>query len=150
MCQCQSAATSGSSGSYSTSPASSWWSKKDELGTPSVTRVEKGLGNLGKHLENMKLFGMKAVVAINLFPGDTEEEITAIKHFCNRYETEAISCTGFTDGGKGMTELACAVDELIQKDESDFRPLYERALPIEEKFISSPQKYTERMEWNMP
>jgi formate--tetrahydrofolate ligase len=107
--------------------------KKDELGTPSVTRVEKGLGNLGKHLENMKLFGMKAVVAINLFPGDTEEEITAIKHFCNRYETEAISCTGFTDGGKGMTELACAVDELIQKDESDFRPLYDRALPIEEK-----------------
>ena len=107
--------------------------KKDELGTPSVTRVEKGLGNLGKHLENMKLFGMKAVVAINLFPGDTEEEITVIKHFCNRYETEAISCTGFTDGGKGMTELACAVDELIQKDESDFRPLYERTLPIEEK-----------------
>ncbi len=107
--------------------------RKEELAIPSVTRVEKGLSNLGKHLENMKLFGMKAVVAINLFPGDTEEEITTIKHFCNRYETEAISCTGFTDGGKGMTELAYAVDELIQKDESDFRPLYNRDLPIEEK-----------------
>jgi formate--tetrahydrofolate ligase len=107
--------------------------KKDELATPAVHRVEKGLGNLGKHLENMNLFGMKAVVAINLFPGDTEEEVKTVKHFCNKYDTEAISCTGFTDGGKGMTDLACAVADLIQKDESDFRPLYDRELPIEEK-----------------
>jgi formate--tetrahydrofolate ligase len=107
--------------------------KKDELTTPSVQRVEKGLSNLGKHLENMKLFGMKAVVAINLFPGDTEEEINTVKHFCNKYETEAISCTGYTEGGNGMTELAHAVADLIQKDESDFRPLYDRELPIEEK-----------------
>ncbi len=107
--------------------------KKEELNQPSLERVEKGLANLGKHLENMKLFGMKAVVAINHFPGDTEEEINAIKHFCHKYETEAISCTGFTDGGKGMTDLAQAVDELIQKDESDFHPLYQRECPIEEK-----------------
>ncbi len=81
----------------------------------------------------MQLFGMKAVVAINLFPGDTEEEIRTIKDFCHIHDAEAVSCTGFTDGGKGMTELAQVVAELIQKDESDFHPLYDRERPIEEK-----------------
>lgn len=107
--------------------------KKDELNTPSATRVHKGLANLGKHLENMKQFGMKTVVAINLFPGDTEEEINEIKEYCHRFETDAITCTGYTEGGKGMTCLAHAVTDLIQKDESDFHPLYESSLSIEEK-----------------
>lgn len=107
--------------------------KKDELNTPSVSRVHLGLSNLGKHLENMQLFGMKAVVAINLFPGDTAEEIDLIKEFCHKYETDAITCTGFTEGGKGMTCLAHAVVDLIQKDESDFHPLYNGTQPIEEK-----------------
>ncbi len=107
--------------------------KKDELTTPDLKRVEKGLANLGKHLENMRLFGMKAVVAINHYPDDSTDEISAIKKFCNQYDTEAISCTGFTDGGKGMTELAEAVAELINKDESDFRPLYNGDLSMEEK-----------------
>ncbi|MBN8685763.1 MAG: formate--tetrahydrofolate ligase [Chitinophagales bacterium] len=107
--------------------------KKDELTIADTKRVEKGLANLGKHLENMRLFGMKAVVAINKYPDDSADEINAIKKFCNQYETEAISCTGYTDGGKGMTELAEAVAELINKDESDFRPLYNGDLSMEEK-----------------
>lgn len=107
--------------------------KKDELTIADTKRVEKGLANLGKHLENMRLFGMKAVVAINKYPDDSADEINAIKKFCNQYETEAISCTGYIDGGKGMTELAEAVAELINKDESDFRPLYNGDLSMEEK-----------------
>lgn len=107
--------------------------KKEELVIPDVWKVEKGLANLGKHLENMTLFGMKAVVAINRFPGDSEEEVSRIKEYCIRYGTKAISCTGFTNGGTGMTELAEAVAELIQKNESEFHPLYESVLSIEEK-----------------
>lgn len=107
--------------------------KKEELAIPDTGKVEKGLANLGKHLENMTLFGMKAVVAINRFPGDSEEEVSHIKEYCTRYDTKAISCTGFTDGGAGMTELAEAVAELIQKNESEFHPLYESVLSIEEK-----------------
>ena len=107
--------------------------KKDELNIQSVERVEKGLPNLGKHLENMQLFGMKAVVAINHFPDDTAEEIAAVTSFCKKYNTEAILCTGFTEGGKGMTELAHAVTTLIEKNESHFQPLYNLEMSIEEK-----------------
>lgn len=107
--------------------------KKDELTIPSITKVEKGLANLGKHLENMQLFDMRSVVAINYFPGDTDEEIGRIKSFCNKYQVEAIVCKGFAEGGKGMTELAHAVTDLIKSDESNFKPLYDRELSIEEK-----------------
>jgi formate--tetrahydrofolate ligase len=107
--------------------------KKEELTIASVEKVEKGLANLGKHLENMQLFGMKSVVAINYFPGDSDDEITAIKAFCNSYETEAVLCTGFTDGGKGMTNLAHAVIKRIEQNGSQFKPLYDHHTSIEEK-----------------
>lgn len=107
--------------------------KKDDLTIPSVERVEKGLANLGKHLENMQLFGMKPVVAINHFPGDTEEEVVAIKYYCKNFDVEAVVCTGFNEGGKGMKELAHAVTTLIEKNGSHFKPLYDRDISIEEK-----------------
>lgn len=107
--------------------------KKDELTITSVEKVEKGLANLGKHLENMQLFGMKAVVAINSFPGDSDEEINSIKAFCKNYDTEAVLCTGFTDGGKGMTSLAHAVIKRIEQNGSHFKPLYDHHSSIEEK-----------------
>lgn len=107
--------------------------KKDELAIASVEKVEKGLANLGKHLENMQLFGMKSVVAINYFPGDSDEEINAIKAFCNSYDTEAVLCSGFTDGGKGTTNLAHAVIKRIEQNGSHFKPLYDHLTSIEEK-----------------
>ncbi|MBL7731915.1 MAG: formate--tetrahydrofolate ligase [Chitinophagaceae bacterium] len=110
--------------------------KKEELAVPSPERVEKGLPNLARHLENMYLFGMKAVVAINAFPGDTEEEVEIIKSFCRHYQTEAIVCTGFTEGGKGMTALAHAVTKLVENNGSHFHPLYEREMSIEEKIFT--------------
>jgi len=107
--------------------------KKEELSVPSTEKVEKGLPNLGKHLENMQLFGMNAVVAINYFPGDTREEIELVQAFCKNYNAEAIVCTGFTEGGKGMTALARSVTTLVENNGSHFHPLYERAMSIEEK-----------------
>ncbi|MBL7748510.1 MAG: formate--tetrahydrofolate ligase, partial [Chitinophagaceae bacterium] len=110
--------------------------RKEELSFPSTEKVEKGLPNLGKHLENMQLFGMKAVVAINYFPGDTQEEIELVQAFCKNYNTEAIVCTGFTEGGKGMTSLARAVTGLVNNNGSHFHPLYEREMSIEEKIYT--------------
>lgn len=107
--------------------------KKDELEIPSPQRVSKGLANLGKHLENMQLFGVRPVVAINHFPGDTEEETMLVKNFCEQYETEAIVCRGFSEGGSGMTDLAHAVNRIIENNHSQFRPLYDLSMSIEEK-----------------
>jgi formate--tetrahydrofolate ligase len=110
--------------------------KKDELGIPSPEKVIKGLSNLGKHLENMQLFGIKPVVAINHFPGDTDEEIELVRNYCRQYETEAIVCRGFSEGGKGMTDLANAVAALVEKNNSQFKPLYDRSISIEEKIYT--------------
>lgn len=107
--------------------------KKDELHTASADKVEKGCSNLGKHLENMKRFGMETVVAINLFPGDTEEEITVVKNFCKVYNVQAVECRGFSEGGNGMTGLATAVVQIVANHKSRFTPLYEKELTTEEK-----------------
>lgn len=107
--------------------------KKDELTVPSSEKVQKGCSNLGKHLENMKLFGMGAVVAINSFPNDTPEEVEIVKHFCEAQGVKAIVCTGFTEGGKGMEALATEVVAIVDNGTSNFHPLYTNDLSIEEK-----------------
>jgi len=107
--------------------------KKDELDIACPERVTKGLENLGKHLENIRLFGVNPVVAINHFPGDTKEETEMVKSFCRKYQTEAIVCKGFSEGGRGMTDLANAVTRIIENNNIQFKPLYDFHMSIEEK-----------------
>ena len=114
--------------------------KKEELTIVDKEKVRKGLANLEKHLENMQQFGMKSVVAINLFPGDSQEEIMEIQACCKQYGTEAIVSKGFTEGGAGVSELAKAVQSLVTKGESNFHPLYHRNQSIEEKIDAIAQK----------
>lgn len=107
--------------------------KKDELTTAAPEKVTKGCGNLGKHIENMKLFGMGAVVAINYFPNDTDEEIQIVKDYCKELGIKAVVCKGFADGGKGMADLANEVVAVVESGVSNFHPLYNNDLSIEEK-----------------
>ncbi|MBK6978984.1 MAG: formate--tetrahydrofolate ligase [Cytophagaceae bacterium] len=107
--------------------------KKANLDQPSAAKVLKGCENLGKHLENMRHFGMKAIVAINRFPTDTAEEIAIVVDFCAKYDIKAIESTGFAEGGTGMVEIAEEVRNLVSKNESSFSPLYDLDLPFEEK-----------------
>jgi formate--tetrahydrofolate ligase len=107
--------------------------KKDALHIASAEKVQKGCANLGRHLENMKHFGMETVVAINLFPGDTAEEITVVKNFCNVYNVHAVECSGFSEGGSGMTALAKEVVTIAEHYKSHFRPLYDNDQTTEEK-----------------
>ncbi len=106
---------------------------KEELEIPDAEKVQKGCANLGKHLDNMKRYGLSAIVAINRFASDTEAELEVVKNYCRKLHTEAVSCTGFTEGGKGMQELAEKVVAIVEKNKSDFRPLYSNHLSTEEK-----------------
>lgn len=110
--------------------------KKDALNLPDIVKVEKGFANLEKHIENMKYFGMKPIVAINYFPADTEEEINLLQQLYRQSGVDAIVCKGFSEGGKGMTNLAKAVTEIIEKKESSFHPLYNSDLSVEDKIHS--------------
>ena len=79
---------------------------KTEVNTANPTAVSKGLGNLDKHVENIRQHHLDPIVVINSFPGDTEEEIILVKEHCKTYGVKAIVSTAFTDGGEGSAELA--------------------------------------------
>ncbi len=104
-----------------------------EVNAPSLEKVRTGLSNLGRHIENMALFGVKTVVAINHFPTDTDEEIQAIQRYCDERGTRAIVAKGFAEGGAGMTELAEAVMDVADAGEASFKPLYPLELSIKDK-----------------
>ena len=110
--------------------------KKEEYNTPSLQKVKLGIANLEKHIENVQLFGLKAVVAINYFPNDSEEEIAYVKEVCAQKGVEAIVSKGFSEGGKGTEELARAVVAIAQSGESHFSPLYSNEASIEDKITA--------------
>ncbi|HEY0751886.1 MAG TPA: formate--tetrahydrofolate ligase, partial [Chitinophagaceae bacterium] len=107
--------------------------KKDALKTPNAEAVVAGVANLQKHIENLLKYNIKPVVTINQFPGDSYEEIEIVKETCAAYNVEAIISSAFTEGGKGSIELADEVIKIIAREESNFQPLYNWNLSIEEK-----------------
>ena len=98
--------------------------KKEDLGTENVEAVVKGCANLGRHIENVKQFGVPAVVAINHFHSDTEAEIQAVKDFVATMGEEAIMCRHWAEGSAGIEELAHKVVQLSESGASQFAPLY--------------------------
>ncbi|HMO34176.1 MAG TPA: formate--tetrahydrofolate ligase [Lacibacter sp.] len=107
--------------------------KKEAWLTPSLERVEAGLPNLRKHLENLQLFGMRPVVAINHFSSDAPEEVELVQQYCHSMGIQAILVKAWEQGGKGCETLAEAVALSIARKESKFRPLYQWNLSVEEK-----------------
>jgi formate--tetrahydrofolate ligase len=110
--------------------------KKDVYDTPNLDFVSKGCQNLQKHIENCKKFGIAPIVAINFFPTDSTEEIDYIKAVCSKNQVQAVVARGFSEGGKGMADLANAVIKRIDTGLNRFKPLYDWSLPIEEKIAT--------------
>ena len=106
---------------------------KDEYNDVNVERVQKGLSNLDKHIENMQKFGLNPVVAINVFATDSEAEIQLIKKRCSALNVQAVVADGFANGGDGMTELAEAVVNEIETGKNNFKQLYSWDAPVKEK-----------------
>ncbi len=94
--------------------------------------VHQGGDNLRKQLENMQIHGCTPVVAINVFPGDHDGDIQAIKEIAEEYGARAAVATHFADGGRGATELAEAVAEAANEP-SQFAVLYPDEMPLREK-----------------
>ena len=107
--------------------------KKDDLGQENVEAVKKGCANLGRHIENVKQFGVPAVVAINHFVSDTDAEIAAMKSFVESMGTTAILCKHWGQGSAGIEELAHHVVKLAESGVSQFHSLYPDEMPLFEK-----------------
>ena len=106
---------------------------KEDLGKENVAAVKAGLENLGRHIQNVQKFGVPAVVAVNTFISDTQEEYEAVKAYCANLSVSAIKCTHWSDGGAGTEELAHKVVEIAESNQANFKPLYADELPLWEK-----------------
>lgn len=106
---------------------------KTELKTPNVEAVKKGLCNLEKHIENVKKFGVPAVVAINIFAQDTPEELEAVREHCAKHGVNVALSDVFARGGEGGVELAREVVALAESGQADFKPIYELDIPLKAK-----------------
>lgn len=105
---------------------------KENLKEENLDALKNGIENLGKHIENMKQFGVPVVVAINQFDSDTEAEISYIESYCQKCGVESSRTEVFAKGADGGTELAKKVCEATSK-EGNFTFTYENGLTIPEK-----------------
>lgn len=107
--------------------------KKEDLGAENVEALTRGCANLGRHIANVRRFGVPVIVAINHFTSDTEAEVAAVQDYVQRFGADAIVCRHWADGSAGIEELAHRVAELADSGQSAFKPLYPDAMPLLEK-----------------
>lgn len=106
---------------------------KSDLGTENVAALETGCANLGRHIENIRQFGVPVVVAINHFTSDTQAELDTVNAYARKMGVEAHICRHWAEGSAGTEDLARAVSEIIETQPSNFTPLYADDLPLFEK-----------------
>ena len=106
---------------------------KADLGSENVEAVQNGCSNLGRHIENLTLFGVPVVVAINHFVTDTDAEVEAIKAYAKSQGSEAILCQHWAKGSEGTKDLANRVVEIVEEGGAQFAPLYPDEMSLFEK-----------------
>ena len=106
---------------------------KADLGSENVAAVKAGCSNLGRHIENMKSFGVPVVVAVNHFVTDTDAEAEALQSYVSEQASDAIVSRHWEQGSKGALELATRVAEIADADMANFAPIYPDDMPLLEK-----------------
>src|SRR6056297_2216792 len=106
---------------------------KADLGDENVDAVQEGCANLGRHIGNLKQFGVPVVVAINHFVTDTDAEIQAVKDYVETQGSEAVLSRHWELGSEGSEPLARRVAEIAESGQSQFAPLYKDELSLFEK-----------------
>ena len=114
--------------------------KREDLGTENVEAVKKGLANLGRHIENVKSFGVPAVVGINHFISDTDAEIAAVIEYAKAQGSEAFLCKHWAQGSKGIEALARRVVELADGGSAKFAPIYPDEMGLFQKIETIAKK----------
>ncbi|MDQ0272031.1 formate--tetrahydrofolate ligase [Cytobacillus purgationiresistens] len=114
--------------------------QKNELASEDIEALTSGFANLKKHVETIESFGLPFVVAINRFIADTDNELKVLSALCDQYEIPHAITEVWEKGGDGGVDLAKRVLGLIEMQESNFKPLYNLELPLEDKIKTIAQK----------
>lgn len=106
---------------------------KGDLGAENIGAVTEGCANLGRHIENLRGFGLPVVVALNHFDGDTKAEIEALQDYCKNLDVKAIIARHWAEGGAGAEDLAREVVAMAESESADFQMLYPDDMPLWQK-----------------
>ena len=109
---------------------------KEELSIPNVEALSKGIVNLEKQIENIKKYNVPVVVAINRFLTDSDDEVKFIKDYCNNLGVKVALSDVWAKGGEGGLELADIVEDVLENEKSNFKPIYNVEKSIEEKVLT--------------
>ncbi|MFE8695779.1 formate--tetrahydrofolate ligase [Cytobacillus sp. FJAT-53684] len=113
---------------------------KAELGREDVQALTTGFANLKKHIETIESFGLPFVVAVNKFITDTDQEVRTLMEFCEKSGIPVSLTEVWEKGGEGGVDLANKLLEVIEKQESNFQPLYDLSDSLENKILTIAQK----------
>lgn len=105
----------------------------EDLRTPDVDSVQRGLANLAAHLDNLAQFGVPVTVALNLFSADSEDEIEAVRSFCAGRCVRFATADVWGKGGAGGEDLADELLASLAENRSEFKPLFPADTPVEQK-----------------
>ena len=109
---------------------------KADLDAENIDALSKGIVNLGKHIENIKKFGLPVVVTLNRFVSDTDAEIEYVKKYCEEMGVKLTLSEVWAKGGEGGIPLAEEVLRILDSEESHYAPIYDTELPIKEKMAT--------------
>jgi formate--tetrahydrofolate ligase len=98
-----------------------------------IPAIRRGMANLEQHVEDIRLFGVPMIVALNRFPSDTDAELVSVIDECGALGVLAVVADVFAQGGAGGEALARALDGLLAREPSRFKPLYDWSLPVKAK-----------------
>jgi formate--tetrahydrofolate ligase len=107
--------------------------KKEQLAAADPAAVERGSENLRRHIQNVKKFGVPALVALNRFLTDTDEEVDVVREVGASEGVEVVRCDVWEKGGEGGVEVAESLLGLLKAGKATFKPLYDERKPIREK-----------------
>ena len=107
--------------------------KREQLATADPAAVQRGSENLRRHIRNVKKFGVPALVALNRFITDTDEEVDAVRAVGVAEGVEVVRCDVWEKGGEGGVAVAEALLGLLKSEKASFKPLYDERRPIREK-----------------
>ena len=112
----------------------------DALGQENPQALSRGLGNLKRHIENIRTFGLPVVVTLNRFSQDTALEISTIKEKCAHLGVDVVECNVWARGSEGGIDLANAVVDMIERVPSDFQLLYPDEMSLWKKVEAVAQR----------
>jgi formate--tetrahydrofolate ligase len=106
---------------------------RDQLMSENVEAIKKGCENLGRHIRNLKQFGVPVTVAMNRFSADTDDELNAVREFCAEFGVKAFDCNHWGEGSKGTLELAQHVADMADSGQAQFQTLYDDDMSLLDK-----------------